>query len=268
MSSSRAKMSRAANHKAIVANVGLVSKDYAYYNPKTIGLDFDGFKGALREAAKGSVFLLHACAHNPTGVDPTRDQWTELAKIFKERGHYAFFDCAYQGFAVRCSVASFGLYSDGPGAQSGSLDNDAWAVRHFVEQDIPLLVCQSYAKNAGLCAPRHHCHDIDLMRRQVRRAHRLPQHRWQDPGRGGPHHEPAPHPATKRNLQSANIRRSPGAPPRHLLLCYLTICPQVSLILNDESYFKQWNEDIETMAHRIARYRLSLRRQWLSVCID
>lgn len=47
-----------------------------------------------------SVVLLHACAHNPTGVDPTREQWKEIAKIFGERGLFAFFDCAYQGFAV------------------------------------------------------------------------------------------------------------------------------------------------------------------------
>lgn len=47
-----------------------------------------------------SVVLLHACAHNPTGVDPTRDQWKEIADIFGKRGLFAFFDCAYQGFAV------------------------------------------------------------------------------------------------------------------------------------------------------------------------
>lgn len=50
---------------------------------------------------ESSVVLLHACAHNPTGVDPTREQWTQVAQIFKERNLFAFFDCAYQGFAVR-----------------------------------------------------------------------------------------------------------------------------------------------------------------------
>lgn len=68
--------------------------------------------------------LLHACAHNPTGVDPTRAQWSEICDVILKKGHYAFFDCAYQGFA------------------SGDLDNDAWAVREFVRRNVPLLVCQ------------------------------------------------------------------------------------------------------------------------------
>ena len=90
----------AANHKAIFQNVGLTTKDYPYYDPKTIGLDFDGYTSALKSMPEASVVLLHACAHNPTGVDPTREQWTEVAQIFKQRKLFAFFDCAYQGFAV------------------------------------------------------------------------------------------------------------------------------------------------------------------------
>lgn len=85
------------------------------------------------------MFLLHGCAHNPTGVDPTREQWAEIANVFLQRSHYAFFDCAYQGFA------------------SGQLDDDAWAVRHFVERSVPMLICQSFAKNAGLYGERVGC---------------------------------------------------------------------------------------------------------------
>lgn len=83
--------------------------DYPYYDPKTIGLDFAGFTKTMKEIPEGSVVLLHACAHNPTGVDPTRDQWKEVASIFKSRGLFAFFDCAYQGFAVSRSWAVSGL---------------------------------------------------------------------------------------------------------------------------------------------------------------
>lgn len=97
---------------------------YPYYDPRTIGLDFSGFLSTLRSAPTRSVFLLHACAHNPTGVDPTSEQWDEIAAIMLERAHYAFFDCAYQGFA------------------SGDLDKDAAAVRKFVQKGVPLLVCQ------------------------------------------------------------------------------------------------------------------------------
>ena len=68
--------------------------------------------------------MLHACAHNPTGVDPTEEQWKTIAGVFLAKKHYAFFDSAYQGFA------------------SGDLDRDAGAVRHFVSRDVPMLVCQ------------------------------------------------------------------------------------------------------------------------------
>jgi len=97
---------------------------YPYYNPKTIALDFDGFIATLESAPERSVFLLHACAHNPTGVDPTEEQWTAIAGVFLAKKHYAFFDSAYQGFA------------------SGDLDRDAGAVRHFVSRGVPMLVCQ------------------------------------------------------------------------------------------------------------------------------
>lgn len=78
----------------------------------------------MKKAPQRSVFLLHACAHNPTGIDPTKEQWKMIADIAIEKNHYAFFDCAYQGFA------------------SGYLDVDAQAVRYFVERGVPMLVCQ------------------------------------------------------------------------------------------------------------------------------
>ncbi|CAI2195592.1 5170_t:CDS:2, partial [Funneliformis geosporum] len=67
-------------------------------------------------APERSIILLHACAHNPTGVDPTQDQWKAIADVIESKKHFPFFDCAYQGFA------------------SGDLDRDAWAVRYFVER--------------------------------------------------------------------------------------------------------------------------------------
>ncbi len=70
------------------------------------------------------MFLLHACAHNPTGVDPTEEQWKAIADVILAKQHYAFFDTAYQGFA------------------SGDLERDATAVRYFVSRGVPLLVCQ------------------------------------------------------------------------------------------------------------------------------
>lgn len=80
--------------------------------------------------------LLHACAHNPTGVDPTQEQWAQISDIVKERKLFPFFDMAYQGFA------------------SGSTDRDAFAVRHFVSQGHQIALAQSFAKNMGLYGER------------------------------------------------------------------------------------------------------------------
>ena len=93
-------------------------------------------KSTVSQAPEGSIVLLHACAHNPTGVDPTREQWKEIATLVRAKKHFPFFDCAYQGFA------------------SGDLANDAWAVQYFVSQGFELCVAQSFAKNFGLYGER------------------------------------------------------------------------------------------------------------------
>nr|CAG8480409.1 12728_t:CDS:10 [Entrophospora candida] len=128
-----------ANHKPIFNTIGLDVGDYVYYNPSTIGLDIDGLLQSLKSAQDGSIILLHACAHNPTGVDPTQEQWILIADVMESKGHFPFFDCAYQGFA------------------SGDLDKDAWAVRYFIERGFELLICQSFAKNFGLYGQRAGC---------------------------------------------------------------------------------------------------------------
>ena len=125
-----------ANHNQIFSNVRLPIKTYPYFSTKTKGLDFEGMRSTIESAPEGSIILLHACAHNPTGVDPTREQWKEIAKVVRARKHFPFFDCAYQGFA------------------SGDLENDAWAVRYFVSAGFELCVAQSFAKNFGLYGER------------------------------------------------------------------------------------------------------------------
>ena len=128
-----------ANHNQILSNVGLPIATYPYFSKATKGLDFAGMKKAIADAPDHSIILLHACAHNPTGVDPTQDQWKELAILLKQKSHFPFFDCAYQGFA------------------SGDLAKDAWAVRYFVEQGFELCIAQSFAKNFGLYGERAGC---------------------------------------------------------------------------------------------------------------
>lgn len=124
------------NHGPIFKDSRLSIGSYRYFNPKTNGLDLAGMLEDLKAAPHGSVVLLHACAHNPTGVDPTAEQWKEIAAVCKERGLFPFFDMAYQGFA------------------SGKPDKDADAVRHFVANGHSILLAQSYAKNFGLYGER------------------------------------------------------------------------------------------------------------------
>ncbi|GBE78274.1 Aspartate aminotransferase, mitochondrial [Sparassis crispa] len=124
------------NHIAVFRDSGLEVKTYRYFDRKTVGLDFEGMKEDLKNAPANSIVLLHACAHNPTGVDPTPEQWKELSNIVKEKSLFPFFDMAYQGFA------------------SGSTTHDAFAVRHFVSEGHQVALSQSFAKNMGLYGER------------------------------------------------------------------------------------------------------------------
>jgi aspartate/tyrosine/aromatic aminotransferase len=136
------------NHHLIweVAASNVERKLYPYYHPSGT-LDFKRMVSTLESGAdEGDVVILHACAHNPTGLDPTREQWKELAQLFKRKKLFAFFDSAYQGFAT------------------GDVDADAWAIRHFQEilfdgeeesaKPQGMCVAQSFAKNFGLYGER------------------------------------------------------------------------------------------------------------------
>lgn len=125
-----------ANHIPIFKDAGLDVRSYTYYDPNTCGLDFAGLCDDMSAAPEGSLFLLHACAHNPTGVDPTPEQWDEISALMAKKKHLTFFDCAYQGFA------------------SGDADVDAYAVRKFVEDGHNMFLTQSFSKNFGLYGER------------------------------------------------------------------------------------------------------------------
>ena len=122
------------NHIPIFEEAGLKVERYRYFDAATNGLDFAGMLADVEAAPDGSVFLLHACAHNPTGVDPSDEQWAALSGAL--RRHVVMFDCAYQGFA------------------SGDADRDAASIRRFVADGHELLLAQSFAKNFGLYGER------------------------------------------------------------------------------------------------------------------
>jgi aspartate aminotransferase len=124
------------NHHKIFAECGLDVQTYRYYDRSTNRLDLEGMLEDLESAPEGSILLLHACAHNPTGCDPTTEQWSQLMEIIKKKGHLVFFDSAYQGFA------------------SGDAEADAKALRTVVNEGLPVMLAQSFAKNFGLYGER------------------------------------------------------------------------------------------------------------------
>ncbi|TFY59466.1 hypothetical protein EVJ58_g5751 [Rhodofomes roseus] len=175
------------NHFQIFRGVGIPPETYPYYDPATIGLAFDKYLAFLKSAP------------------PT----LRIAEVVLERGHYVFFDSAYQGFA------------------SGDLDADAWAVREFVKRGVPLLICQSFAKNAGLYGER------------VGALHIV---------------SPSSEAAVRVKSQLAILTRSEiSSPPAYGARV-------MALIMNNAELFEEWKRDIKTMAERIITMRKELRR--------
>lgn len=124
------------NHKNCFQDAGVPWDEYRYFDAGTNGLDFEGMISDLKQIEAGSVVLLHPCAHNPTGVDPSLEQWKTVLDVIKSRKVLCFFDMAYQGFA------------------SGDAVRDAAALRLFVESGENVFLAQSFAKNVGLYGQR------------------------------------------------------------------------------------------------------------------
>ncbi|XP_033105112.1 aspartate aminotransferase, mitochondrial-like [Anneissia japonica] len=124
------------NHTPIFNHAGLQLGAYRYYDKSTCGFDKAGCLEDISKIPEGSIILLHACAHNPTGVDPKPEDWKELSHLIKKKKLYPFFDMAYQGFA------------------SGDIDRDAYALRLFLQDGHQLMLAQSFAKNMGLYGER------------------------------------------------------------------------------------------------------------------
>ncbi|HJV05848.1 MAG TPA: amino acid aminotransferase [Chromobacteriaceae bacterium] len=123
------------NHRALFESAGFTVEAYTYYDPATRGVDFAGMKAYLNGLDAGSVIILHACCHNPTGADLTEAQWAEVVEICRERGLVPFLDMAYQGFA------------DG-------IDADAVAVRLFSASGLQFFVSSSFSKSFSLYGER------------------------------------------------------------------------------------------------------------------
>jgi aspartate/tyrosine/aromatic aminotransferase len=124
-----------ANHPAIFKAAGQETETYPYIDTAGRGLDFGRMLYAIKQIPEGDIVLLHACCHNPSGIDPTPEQWQEIAHVVHERGLLPLVDFAYQGFG------------DG-------LVEDAAGLRTLAQPGKELLVCSSFSKNFGLYGER------------------------------------------------------------------------------------------------------------------
>lgn len=123
------------NHRALFESAGFAVNNYPYFDAETHGVNFDGMLNQFNTMPRGSIVLLHACCHNPTGADLTPGQWTDIINIVQERELIPFLDMAYQGFG------------DG-------IDEDGEVVRRFADTGIPLFVSNSFSKSFSLYGER------------------------------------------------------------------------------------------------------------------
>jgi len=123
------------NHQAIFEAAGFTVQRYPYFDPATRGLASAAMLARLEQAEAGTVVVLHACCHNPTGVDPTAEQWQAILEVVVRRKLVPFFDIAYQGFGQ-------------------GIEEDAYAVRLFAQQGVSLFVASSFSKNFALYGER------------------------------------------------------------------------------------------------------------------
>jgi aromatic-amino-acid transaminase len=123
------------NHRVVFEGAGFIVNTYPYYDGESGGLRFDDMLRAIERLPARSIVLLHACCHNPTGVDLTQAQWSELIPLLRERELIPFVDMAYQGFG-------------------SSLEEDAFVVRSLAESGVTLLVANSFSKNFSLYGER------------------------------------------------------------------------------------------------------------------
>lgn len=129
-----------ANHRPIFEQSGFRNVGtYRYFKPETKGVDIAGMLEDLTKAKDESVVVLHMCAHNPTGADPTKEDWEKIADVVQSKKHYVLFDGAYQGYAT------------------GDLEADAAPARMFYRREIEFFTAQSFSKNMGLYGERVGC---------------------------------------------------------------------------------------------------------------
>ncbi|MHC5090533.1 MAG: amino acid aminotransferase [Planctomycetota bacterium] len=124
-----------ANHNGIFGDAGFEVKKYTYYNAEDRNLNFDGMRASMQQIPAGDIIILHACCHNPSGIDPTLDQWKQIAQMINDKKLLPLMDFAYQGLGR-------------------GLDQDAEGLRAVAAAVDEVVVCSSFSKNFGLYKER------------------------------------------------------------------------------------------------------------------
>jgi aspartate aminotransferase len=119
------------NHRSVFQMAGLEVREYHYYSAQSHTLDFDAMMSSLNQVAAGEAVLFHGCCHNPTGIDPTPEQWQAISDLALKNGWLPLFDLAYQGFGQ-------------------GIEEDVYGLRLFANNHPELLIASSYSKNFGL----------------------------------------------------------------------------------------------------------------------
>ncbi|MDC8757079.1 aromatic amino acid transaminase [Janthinobacterium fluminis] len=197
------------NHRAIFGGAGFTVNAYPYYSAALQHVDFDAMLAALGKVPAGDIVVLHACCHNPTGADLSEQQWRTLATLVRERGLLPFFDIAYQGFGA-------------------GLDEDAFAIRHFVAEGIPLLVASSFSKNFSLYGER--CGSLSIVC------------------------DNAPEADNVLGQLKAAVRRNYSNPPTHGARI-------ISAVLENPALDAEWTGELNAMRGRIQAMREGLYAQ-------
>lgn len=123
------------NHRRLFSKAGFEVESYPYYDFQKASLNIDSVLKTLKKAPKKSLFVMQPATHNPTGCDPTKEEWKEILKLMKQKNHFPFFDFCYQGFG------------DG-------LEEDAEVIRFFIQEGVECFIATSFSKNFGLYAER------------------------------------------------------------------------------------------------------------------
>ena len=205
-----------ANHNAIFPAAGLEMATYPYFDRESHGLRFDAMVAALRQRGPDDVVLFHACCHNPCGVSPTPEQWSVITDVATKRGFLPFVDMAYQGF-------------------ERGLEEDAHAVRLFIEKCPEVIVASSCSKNFAVYRERTGA--ISVVGRDARRT------------------------ADAVTVINSLTRKNYSMPPTH--------GPGIiDIILHDEDLTAMWHSEVTAMRDRINGLRSLLSERIAAAGIE